>query len=678
MALWEEVVEEKEQGQKYQAPATGVGDWQEVAPVPFEESKSNYAQPVTTPEPAPTSSVPERLIVGAAKNVGNIVKGISDIATEYPKMLWDIGVGVKDIATTDKSLGEVGGEFISKRLPVKAVTGLYGGVKKAGESIYEKGGTGTEGLKEIGKEIGNWMIDNPIDTALFALPALGAAGKAAGAAGMTKTAGAIEGLTGGAARGALYAGEYVASKIPYIRRFVIPVEKQLNAVIDNGITQGLKFKPSKAGAGGMRRSMDDLREAVRDVVETKPAITDVNGQLVRKPPENVFEHLEAVTNTKKAVLDDMKLLEQKAGSIAPTVDYTPLVKTLREKAIDLELSDGARAYAAKQADYFEALKGNLSSISKTQQRLAEVNERLSTQFKDPAFVNNAKTIDEITRKQLLELGDKAIESAGGAGWRDIRKKWGRLKALEDQSVGAVVKQMNAKAGQGGIGDQFLGAEVMWSIASGNPSYALAGFSGKAIQIWSKYMMSPNRAIKNMYKTANTLMNQMPKRPSNLVMPERLALPPGRPGEPPHVYNPGTIPVTPEGDVLLGSRVHNPYMAQPTVTPGRGYVKGVTGEYPPNVNQPPMARPTGSLYGAPNVPAVQTGQLPVPVGSPRGVIPPGSPVPVTQERLSIANRRIDPAQASVNRPMTELEIKKARMRLKRETNRGSVLYRGIQD
>jgi len=424
--------------------------------------------------------------------------------------------------------------------------------------------------------------------------------------------------------------------------------------------------------------MDDLRGAVRDVVETKPVITDANGQLVRKPPENVYEHLEAVTNTKKAVLDDMKLLEQKAGSIAPTVDYTPLVKTLREKAIDLELSDGARAYAAKQADYFEALKGNLSTISKTQQRLAEVNERLSTQFKDPAFVNNAKTIDEITRKQLLELGDKAIESAGGAGWKDIRKKWGRLKALEDQSVGAVVKQMNAKMGQGGIGDQFLGAEVMWSIASGNPSYALAGVTGKGIQIWTKYMMSPNRAIKNMYKTANILMRQMPKRPSTLVMPEQLALPPGRPGEPPHVYNPGTVPVTPEGDVLLGSGVHNPQMPQPPVSPGRGYVRGVEGEYPPNVNQPPMARPTGSLYGAPNVPAVQTGQMPVPVGSPRGVMPPGSPVPVTQERLSIANRRIDPARASVNRPMTELEIKKARMRLKREINRGSVLYRGIQD
>jgi hypothetical protein len=223
---------------------------------------------------------------------------------------------------------------------------------------------------------------------------------------------------------------------------------------------------------------------------------------------------------------------------------------------------------------------------------------------------------------------------------------------------------------------------MWSIASGNPSYALAGLSGKAIQIWSKYMMSPNRAIKNMYKTANTLMNQMPKRPSNLVMPEQLALPPGRPGEPPHVYNPGTIPVTPEGDVLLGERLgeYTPLVSRTSEIQAspRSYVEGIRGEYATNVNAPPMARPTGSLYGAPNVPAVQTGQLPVPVGSPRGVIPPGSPVPVTQERLSIANRRIDPARASVNRPMTELEIKKARMRLKRETNRGSVLYRGIQD
>ena len=77
-------------------------------------------------------------------------------------------------------------------------------------------------------------------------------------------------------------------------------------------------------------------------------------------------------------------------------------------------------------------------------------------------------------------------------------------------------------------------------------------------------------------------------------------------------------------------------------------------------------PVGQPYPTPgqNLPATQTGRAVVPQGGVRSIYPPGESIPVGQERLSIANRRIEPAQASKAPVLSREEVEQLRRTFKK--------------
>ena len=226
-----------------------------------------------------------------------------------------------------------------------------------------------------------------------------------------------------------------------------------------------------------------------------------------------------------------------------------------------------------------------------------------------------------------EMLDTMMQGTTTAG----RKEYGALSAIERDVVKKALANMTKTGGMGWL-DVISGTEFVTGLLTMNPkllveSGALGGFN-----LYRKIWKDPNRKIRGMFEDIEKLIGTK----------ERV----GKPFEPQSRLGRRLFPQQQPPPKVTGLAL--PPDRRPAVSTSPVPMGGQTlprSAYASQVISGPGV-PVGQPYPTPgqNLPAIQTGRAVVPQGGVRSIYPPGNPIPVSQERLSIANRRIEPAQA----------------------------------
>lgn len=305
--------------------------------------------------------------------------------------------------------------------------------------------------------------------------AIPAAVKGAGAAlgyGVNKLAQVVEGKTG-PLTGRI--DSYLRTIAPYSTAMVKDPKKlaQLKQTRADGVVAINKYK-------------DELKFA------------DETGELVaqNRAPQNQFEFLTSIEQVKNNLFKKYDAIREKASGAGIQVAPTRATSELERISRDMGYTPEQRAYAKKLMSDFEA--DGIFSPESAQSRIANYNEELANfysgkQVKDIGDPAVKKRMLDAFRQDLI----KSIEQAGPE-YAEFRKEWGAVNALEEDTLRAY-ENMIKKTKKIDPMDILAVEQLLYAAAKGNPSYLIPAAGSKIIGSMKKWLNSPDRAVKAMFK-----------------------------------------------------------------------------------------------------------------------------------------------------------------------------------
>lgn len=434
-------------------------------------------------------------------------------------------------------------------------------------------GMGAVGLTELGGTLYNALAHRtslpamvtPQDASDRVLDAMGIKRPASTAEKTVEMAAGMAPFGATPVKGAVELGELVA------KNEAGAAEKYINGLYSRAI------KPSTVG----RDTPMQRRSAIDDIISNKDNLRYTNemGEVASTGhlPETVEQFGQAVDHAKSNLFEQWSALARQSGEVGAAVDVTPVVRELRAKAADpvlLRQSPNAANYAADLANRYEAA-GRIPPLE-AQREITGWNTRLKAYYRNPMPDGTATAnIDEIAARGLRKQLDGAIEGSVGPGYQELKNRYGALSAIEGDVDRAARRISNREAGGGilGRGVNLLSTEeVLRGLMTGNARSVATGAGLKAWGEYVKWRNAPNRAVKEIFKTAEKHRTERPS-------------PSGDGGLPP-VIETGPQPPRPSGG------------AMPEAQPGKPASPGGT-----SVASPPLQRiPPGAQPARPSSPS----------------------------------------------------------------------------
>ena len=104
--------------------------------------------------------------------------------------------------------------------------------------------------------------------------------------------------------------------------------------------------------------------------------------------------------------------------------------------------------------------------------------------------------------------DDIITNLKGEGYKDLKKQYGALRSIED-GVNAKAMQEMRKATKGifDLPDVFTGAYAVHGLLTMSPEVMISAAAAKGMGKLYKWMNSPNRAVKNMFKEVDSIVEK---------------------------------------------------------------------------------------------------------------------------------------------------------------------------
>jgi hypothetical protein len=276
-------------------------------------------------------------------------------------------------------------------------------------------------------------------------------------------------------------------------------------------------KPSRLGQRSepqLQAQDRNIMSAVDEIAKNKAALrfTDENNNVVTgRLPRSLREFSEAIDQMKTKVFRLYDDMAQKAGQQGARVDLAPVVAELRRIATTPGVVDSTPSIArdaAQMADRYEA-RGYYSA-EEAQDAIEHLNAVLKPYWRNPTAetVSHASLLAPVVRTLRSNLDD-AITKYQGAGWQQLRLRYGALKSVENDVAGAV--QRDANKLPGGIGGLFAdiasSTEAIHGIPRliflGDPTPLARAAAIKAGQMAVRYVNSPNRAITQIFERRAT-------------------------------------------------------------------------------------------------------------------------------------------------------------------------------
>lgn len=489
--------------------------------VPFNGKVQTFPDDATPDEIAQVlGTTPDKLKITKSKEpmtVGGLVKN-------YGKQVLDLAKGpfYKDENVTL-------GTGIRMYSPLDALSGLSSlgrGTLEAlahgsnypqdKQSIHEQkaravGRTIKEGTQQLVEDPIRFAYEHPLDVSLALSGGLGALKSGAEAAGLAKTAKALE-----TTRTVVNPARVATKKLGFTATPPAPEEIQWERRAAKKFRNAFAPSTTKFASPDAQARLDDsISKVVKMTVDDADNLKYIEpfSQEIGKidiKNMNVGQLSQALPQLKHSLFtayNDMMLKANRAGL---TIDGPAIAKKLRA-TFGGEYAETWRKkiadFAEEQAQRLETYKNGKMSLNDAQRLIKDINDDMGDLLKsgEMGATGTKKVLGDIAREMRDQL-DSQIERVaeeGGPGYKMVRDHY---KAVKD-----VESYVHKKAAQVANKEGAFDADLfdVWSlgvatggIISGNPATLAKAFTGWTASKLRKEMRDPDHIVKNLFRKAS--------------------------------------------------------------------------------------------------------------------------------------------------------------------------------
>lgn len=303
-------------------------------------------------------------------------------------------------------------------------------------------------------------------------------------------------------------------------------EIEITPEIKKTVRQGMAKAIKLTDKGKMTRSQvnqyfDKATAAVEEIVKNKEnlRIIDKDGNVTSKLPSTLDEFNQAIEQTKTNIFEQYDALTKEAGGKGIQVDLTPIARELKQVFKNRVLKDRSPEtikYAQKQMKvltgrekYTPAVAGRKKySAIETQEWIKDANASLKEYYANPNRATKGRAyIDAFIANHMREALGKAIESATGGEYVALKKKYGNLKAIEQEVNKSALRQETKSGALVDLSNIYTNTQLIRGLFKADPASLAAGAGGKATAALLRKLNDPNRIVKNMFEDADKILGQ---------------------------------------------------------------------------------------------------------------------------------------------------------------------------
>lgn len=487
---------------------------------------------------APQGSDPGK-IVQAFADKGFIIEGFNDpkTPTNSPGVADRIGGDIQNagnqVHDAITGTGDYAGQS-SVRRGVEATASAFGAIPKVAVDVMP------EPVRKVISKIGDVLgmgfkavTDELAGTKLFQEAAMSGNTKALEDILGTVSAGGdlstsiltVEGGGKGLEAGATKVIETAPKVADYATKLVKDLTTKSEAQIEQSVFKSFNkgVKPTVVGkqsASSVADLKDNVVSSVKTIKDNQANLSftnDLGETITGQTPKTLQQLADSIEQTKKSLFTKYDTLAKDANKAGVVVNTETVGKVLDEvinnKALNFSHPEAVKYAKDLKARLAESYLPDGSPVgyqkfdaSTAQDIIQNYNKSLEAFYRNPSYDNASKAaIDAAVANNMRKALDEGINGATGAEYGALKKQYGSLKSIEKDVVKATVRdaRKNIK-GLIDFTDIFSGGQIVNGILSLNPAAVGSGLTQKAIATFYKYLNNPNRAIENMFNTANKL------------------------------------------------------------------------------------------------------------------------------------------------------------------------------
>ena len=285
----------------------------------------------------------------------------------------------------------------------------------------------------------------------------------------------------------------------YTNNVTSKIDNSISKAVEKGMRKGVKFSVSgKGDAGKVEKYLGQSEKAVIKIIENSES----------KLPTTAEEFSNAIYETKKKIHDKYSLMAKEAGEKGAAVDLSPIIedmKAVSQNPVLRRVNPSEADRLLSQAESWEKM-GMSITPSEAEKMIAAINAETRGFWKVPNFNDARKVLSqERIANQLRKATDKAITEYKGPGYQELKKDYGSLSAIEKEVTNRATIDMRKNVkGFFDITDIASAGEFALGVARVDPTLMVSAGAMRGMKEYVKYLVSPNRYIKNMFSEVSRL------------------------------------------------------------------------------------------------------------------------------------------------------------------------------
>jgi hypothetical protein len=291
------------------------------------------------------------------------------------------------------------------------------------------------------------------------------------------------------------------------------LQNALKETVRENLTKGIKVSPNgKETWTAVEKYFENADSAIIDIVKNKDNLnlTNIVGDKVKSQlPVNRKQFAEAINSTKRKIFQEYIAMTTAAGKKGAMVDLRPIAKELDAIINSPVLNADATgkrviAHAKRQQKYLNEV-GQMNPLE-AQDWIKNANDKLHNAYDKGSYLDMSISgtdmgIASMMRKNL----DTIVTATEGAGYQDLKRRYGALASLEEGTTKAAFAGMGKKSAPNFF-DITSGTALLHGLISMNPVViTTAGFMESLNMIRRKFK-DPDRYIKKMFMEADKAVN----------------------------------------------------------------------------------------------------------------------------------------------------------------------------
>jgi hypothetical protein len=303
----------------------------------------------------------------------------------------------------------------------------------------------------------------------------------------------------------------VKKTAPLLTKTEPAIERKIISSFEKGVKPLLPARSTSATTAKYKESIVDAVKTIKENKINLAYTDDIGEQVVGRTPQTLQEMSTAIEQTKKTIYDQYDSLAKEAGEQGLKINTNSLTPEL-----DNIIANEALQISNPEAIiYAQNLKDRLSyrelDAQTVQSVIQNYNKSLEAFYRNPTYDSASKaSIDALIANRLRQALDDGISGLTGAQYQSLKNQYGSLKTIERDVIKAALR--DARKNNKGLIDYtdiLTGGDVISGILTLNPTLLARGAGARSIKEFYKYLNSPNRAIKNMFKEAEKINPRLP-------------------------------------------------------------------------------------------------------------------------------------------------------------------------